>query len=87
MIGLVVMISGSVALSQLSPIVVPLAGRLPAAVLRGNLIADLARAGVLHAVRRSAATAAPLIVLVGLWSGCGGRSDRWRRRSGWSRSD
>jgi len=72
MIGLVVMISGSVALSQLSPIVVPLAGRLPAAVLRGHLIADLARAGVLHAVRRSAATAAPLIVLVGLVVGLWG---------------
>ncbi|MEU4287126.1 FtsX-like permease family protein [Kribbella sp. NPDC026596] len=72
MIGLVVMISGSVALSQLSPIVVPLAGRLPAAALRGNLIADLARAGVLHAVRRSAATAAPLIVLVGLVVGLWG---------------
>ena len=72
MIGLVVMISGSVSLSQLSPIVVPLAGRLPAAVLRGNLIADLARAGVLHAVRRSAATAAPLIVLVGLVVGLWG---------------
>ncbi|MEU4606535.1 ABC transporter permease [Kribbella sp. NPDC023972] len=72
MIGLVVMISGSIALSQLSPIVVPLAGRLPAAVLRGNLIADLARSGVLHAVRRSAATAAPLIVLVGLVVGLWG---------------
>ncbi|MEV5962841.1 FtsX-like permease family protein [Kribbella sp. NPDC051952] len=72
MIGLVVMISGSVALSQLSPVVVPLAGRLPAAILRGNLIADLARAGVLHAVRRSAATAAPLIVLVGLVVGLWG---------------
>ncbi|WP_427888145.1 ABC transporter permease [Kribbella sp. GL6] len=72
MIGLVVMISGSVALSQLSPVVVPLAGRLPAIVVRGNLIADLARAGVLHAVRRSAATAAPLIVLVGLVVGMWG---------------
>ena len=72
MIGLVVMISGSVALSQLSPVVVPLVGRLPAIVVRGNLIADLARAGVLHAVRRSAATAAPLIVLVGLVVGLWG---------------
>lgn len=72
MIGLVVMISGSVALSQLSPVVVPLVGRLPALVVRGNLIADLARAGVLHAVRRSAATAAPLIVLVGLVIGLWG---------------
>lgn len=72
MIGLVVMISGSIALGQLSPVVVPLAGRLPAAVLRGNLITDLARAGVLHAVRRSAATAAPLIVLVGLVVGLWG---------------
>ncbi len=72
MIGLIVMIGGSIALSQLSPIVVPLAGRLPAAILRGNLIADLARAGVLHAVRRSAATAAPLIVLVGLVVGLWG---------------
>jgi putative ABC transport system permease protein len=72
MIGLVVMVSGSIALSQLSPVVVPLAGRLPAAVLRGNLIADIARAGVLHAVRRSAATAAPMIVLVGLVVGLWG---------------
>ncbi|ADB35485.1 protein of unknown function DUF214 [Kribbella flavida DSM 17836] len=72
MIALVVMISGSVALSQLSPVVVPLAGRLPALVLRGNVVTDLARAGVLHAVRRSAATAAPLIVLVGLLAGLWG---------------
>jgi putative ABC transport system permease protein len=72
LIGLIVMISGSVALSQLSPVVVPLAGRIPAVVVRGNLIADLARAGVLHAVRRSAATAAPLIVLVGLVVGLWG---------------
>ncbi|MFF0265434.1 ABC transporter permease [Kribbella sp. NPDC004536] len=72
MIGLVVMISGSVALSQLSPVVVPFVGRIPAVVVRGNLIADLARAGVLHAVRRSAATAAPLIVLVGLVVGMWG---------------
>ncbi|TDW17491.1 ABC transporter permease [Kribbella kalugense] len=71
-IGLVVMISGSVALSQLSPVVVPLVGRVPTLVVRGNLIADLARAGVLHAVRRSAATAAPLIVLVGLVVGLWG---------------
>ncbi|GAA0579411.1 FtsX-like permease family protein [Kribbella sandramycini] len=72
MIGLFVLISGSVALSQLSPIVVPIAGRLPAVVLRGHLVADLARASVLHAVRRSAATAAPLIVLVGLVVGLWG---------------
>ncbi|WP_232828755.1 FtsX-like permease family protein [Kribbella monticola] len=72
MIGLVVMISGSVALSQLSPIAVPLAGRLPALLLRGSLVAELARANVLYAVRRSAATAAPLIVLVGLLVGLWG---------------
>ncbi|GAB3817052.1 hypothetical protein GCM10028799_20730 [Kribbella italica] len=72
LIALVVMISGSVALSQLSPIVVPIAGRLPAVVLRGSVVTDLAKAGVLHAVRRSAATAAPLIVLVGLLAGLWG---------------
>ncbi|MEU4391852.1 FtsX-like permease family protein [Kribbella sp. NPDC023855] len=72
MIALLVMVTGSVALSQLSPIAVPWAGRLPALVLRGNLVADLARANVLHAVRRSAATAAPLIVLVGLLVGLWG---------------
>lgn len=72
MIALVVMITGSVGLSQLSPIAVPLAGRLPALVLRGNLVADLARSNVLHAVRRSSATAAPLIVLVGLLVGLWG---------------
>lgn len=72
MIALLVMISGSVALSQLSPIAVPWVGRLPALVLRGSLVADLARSNVLHAVRRSAATAAPLIVLVGLLLGLWG---------------
>ncbi|GAA1556775.1 hypothetical protein GCM10009741_71810 [Kribbella lupini] len=72
LIALVVMISGSVALSQLSPVVVPVAGRLPALVLRGSVVTDLAKAGVLHAVRRSAATAAPLIVLVGLLAGLWG---------------
>ncbi|MEV6285222.1 ABC transporter permease [Kribbella sp. NPDC051770] len=71
-IALGVMISGSVALSQLSPVVVPVAGRLPAMLLRGHVVTDLARAGVLHAVRRSAATAAPLIVLVGLLAGLWG---------------
>jgi putative ABC transport system permease protein len=78
LIALVVMISGSVALSQLSPLVVPLAGRLPGLVLRGSLVAELARAGVLYAVRRSAATAAPLIVLVallvGLWGTFGSQA-------------
>lgn len=72
MIALMVMISGSVALSQLSPIAVPLAGRLPALVLRGSLVAELARENVRYAVRRSAATAAPLIVLVGLLVGLWG---------------
>ncbi|MEV8374102.1 FtsX-like permease family protein [Kribbella sp. NPDC056861] len=72
MIALLVMVSGSVALSQLSPIAVPWVGRLPALVLHGSLVADLARSNVLHAVRRSAATAAPLIVLVGLLVGLWG---------------
>ncbi|WBQ06069.1 ABC transporter permease [Kribbella sp. CA-293567] len=72
MIALLVMVSGSVALSQLSPIAVPWVGRLPALVLRGSLVADLARSNVLHAVRRSSATAAPLIVLVGLLVGLWG---------------
>ncbi|GAA3557365.1 ABC transporter permease [Kribbella ginsengisoli] len=71
-IALLVMVSGSVALSQLSPVVVPWVGRLPALVLRGSVVADLARANVLHAVRRSAATAAPLIVLAGLLLGLWG---------------
>ncbi|MEU8221618.1 ABC transporter permease [Kribbella sp. NPDC048915] len=72
LIGLFVMIGGAVALSQLSPVVVPLVARLPTMFVRGNLIADLARSGVLHAVRRSAVTAAPLIVLVGLVIGLWG---------------
>jgi hypothetical protein len=69
---LLVMVSGSVALSQLIPIAVPWVGRLPALALHGSVVADLARANVLHAVRRSAATAAPLIVLVGLLLGLWG---------------
>ncbi|GAB3582407.1 hypothetical protein GCM10027445_55680 [Amycolatopsis endophytica] len=58
-------LAAAVALTALSPMVVPLAGRLAGLVLRGPL-GRLAEANLRDGVRRSASTAAPLIVLVAL---------------------
>ena len=63
---------GGVALSLLSPLVVPLTGRLFGLVLRRGVIGGLAGANLRHGVRRSASTAAPLIVLVALLLGLAG---------------
>jgi putative ABC transport system permease protein len=63
---------GGVALSLLSPLVVPLTGRLFGLVLRRGVIGGLAEANLRHGVRRSASTAAPLIVLVSLLLGLAG---------------
>jgi putative ABC transport system permease protein len=65
--GLMVMI---IALAALSPLLVPLVATamftLLAPLLRGSPISDLSHANVAAGVRRSASTAAPVIVLVGL---------------------
>ncbi|MEU7482163.1 ABC transporter permease [Lentzea sp. NPDC042327] len=68
--SLLISMTGSVALSRLSPLLVPLVGRL--FVLPGSTLAELARANLRDGVRRSASTAAPLIVLVALVLGIDG---------------
>lgn len=59
-------LAASVGLATLSPLVVPLVARLFGFLLRGNTLAGLAEANLRDGVRRSAATAAPLLVLVAL---------------------
>lgn len=65
-------VTGGVGLSLLSPLVVPLVGRLFGFALRRSAIGGLAEANLREGVRRSAATAAPLIVLVALLLGLAG---------------
>jgi len=66
MVGLLVIVAGSVALQQLSPLVVPLAARLYAVPARRHVLGELAQAGMRDGVRRTATTAGPVIVLFGL---------------------
>ncbi|WP_216216211.1 FtsX-like permease family protein [Amycolatopsis aidingensis] len=62
-------LAASVGLAALSPLVVPAMGALVGVLLRGSVLGGLAQANLRDGVRRSAATAAPLIVLVGLLIG------------------
>jgi putative ABC transport system permease protein len=64
--------AGAIALSLLSPLVVPMTGRLFGLVLRGSNLGRLAEANLREGARRSASTAAPLIVLVSLLLGLSG---------------
>ncbi|MQY05825.1 FtsX-like permease family protein [Actinomadura macrotermitis] len=82
MIGMAVSLLGAVALSRLSPLLVPLAGRLLGALLRASTLGDLAQANLRDGVRRSAATAAPLIVLVALTVGLTGTLDSVAKATG-----
>ncbi|WP_279575879.1 FtsX-like permease family protein [Actinomadura barringtoniae] len=82
LIAMAVSITGSVALSQLSPLLVPVAGRALGAVLRLSPLGDLAQANLRDGVRRSASTAAPLIVLVGLVIGLIGALNSLARATG-----
>jgi putative ABC transport system permease protein len=66
MVGLLVIVAGSVALQQLSPLVVPLVARAFALPARRHVVGELAQAGMRDGVRRSATTAGPVIVLFGL---------------------
>ncbi|HVV09364.1 FtsX-like permease family protein [Amycolatopsis sp.] len=61
-----VAITGAIGLSALSPLVVPLTGRVFGFVLRFTTLGSLAQANLRDGVRRSASTAAPLLVLVAL---------------------
>ncbi|MGC4111020.1 MAG: FtsX-like permease family protein [Nocardioides sp.] len=66
LVGLLVIVAGSVALQQLSPLVVPLVARLFALPARRHVLSELAQAGMRDGVRRTATTAGPVIVLFGL---------------------
>jgi len=65
-------LAAAVALSTLSPLIVPLVSRIFGLVLRGTTLGELAEANLRDGVRRTAATAAPLIVLAGLLIGLTG---------------
>jgi putative ABC transport system permease protein len=67
-----VALTAAVGLSALSPLVVPQVGRLFGLVLRGSTLGGLAQANLRDGVRRSASTAAPLLVLVALVLGMSG---------------
>ncbi|GAB2987275.1 FtsX-like permease family protein [Amycolatopsis acidiphila] len=71
-ISINVAITAAVALSALSPLVVPLIGRLLGLVLGRTTLGGLAQANLRDGVRRSASTAAPLLVLVALVLGMSG---------------
>ncbi len=71
-VAMAVSMTGSVALSALSPLVVPFVGRMFGFLLRGSTLGGLAEANLRHGVRRTASTAAPLIVLVALLLGLTG---------------
>ncbi|MFD0539531.1 FtsX-like permease family protein [Actinomadura luteofluorescens] len=80
--GMAVSIFGSIALSALSPLAVPLVGRALGTVLRTGVLGELAQANLRDAVRRSASTAAPVIVLVGLLIGLTGALNSLARATG-----
>lgn len=63
---------GAVAMSLLSPLVVPFTAWSLGILVPGDTLAGLARANLRDGVRRSAATASPLIVLVALLLGLAG---------------
>lgn len=71
-LSLGVAMCGGIAVSLLSPLVVPPASRALGLALRGSTIGVIAAANVRHAVRRTASTAAPLIILVALVVGLAG---------------
>ncbi|UWP87732.1 FtsX-like permease family protein [Dactylosporangium fulvum] len=75
-LSLLVCIVLVIAFSALSPLVVPLVGGLLGVLVRLSAgrapLGDLAHANLRDGVRRSAATAAPILVLVGLVVGIGG---------------
>ncbi|TVT36600.1 ABC transporter permease [Amycolatopsis rhizosphaerae] len=65
-------VTAAVGLSALSPLLVPLASRVFGLVLGRGTLGTLARANLADGVRRSASTAAPLLVLVALVVGLSG---------------
>ncbi|MEV4002382.1 ABC transporter permease [Actinomadura sp. NPDC049753] len=82
LIAMGVSVFGSIALSALSPLAVPLVGHALGTVLRTGVLGELAQANLRDAVRRSASTAAPVIVLVGLLVGLTGALNSLARATG-----
>ena len=82
LIAMAVSVFGSIALSALSPLAVPLVGRVLGTALRTSVLGELAQANLRDAVRRSASTAAPVIVLVGLLVGLTGALNSLARATG-----
>ncbi|WP_236594309.1 FtsX-like permease family protein [Saccharothrix sp. 6-C] len=72
MAALGISLSGAVAMSLLSPLVVPFMAGLFGVLVPGSTLIGLAQANLRDGVRRSAATASPLIVLVSLLLGLAG---------------
>lgn len=75
LLGLGVVITASVAMNQLSPLLVPVAAKLFGPFEKNSPVAGLAMANLRDAVRRTAACAAPMIVLVSLTMGLQGLLD------------
>ncbi|MCF2531397.1 ABC transporter permease [Yinghuangia soli] len=71
-IAMALSVVGAVALSALSPLVVPLVARLFGLVFRRSLLGGLAEANIRDGARRNASVAAPLITLVALVLGLSG---------------
>ncbi|MEV5753444.1 ABC transporter permease [Actinoallomurus sp. NPDC052308] len=82
LIAMTVSVVGAVALSLLSPLVVPLVGGLLGRALRRTTLGEIAQANLRDGVRRSASTAAPLIVLVSLVVGLMGALESLGRMAG-----
>lgn len=68
-------VAAAVGLTALSPLIVPLVGRLTGGLAGRGILGGLARANLREGVRRSASTAAPLLVLVALVTGLAGTFD------------
>ncbi|WP_404373332.1 FtsX-like permease family protein [Kytococcus sedentarius] len=75
LLGLGIVLTGSVALSQLSPMLVPQVARMLTLWAGHNVVVELAVASLRDAVRRTASIAAPMIVLVALVMGLQGILD------------
>ncbi|GAA2533350.1 FtsX-like permease family protein [Winogradskya humida] len=69
------MVALALGLSALSPVIVPLIGRLTGTLAGRGTIGRLARANLRDGVRRNSSTAAPLLILVALLIGLAGTFD------------
>ncbi|NMM92376.1 hypothetical protein B2J88_50475 [Rhodococcus sp. SRB_17] len=79
LLGLGIVITASVAMSRLSPLLVPTAARVLTPWARRSPVADLAVSNLRDGVRRTASCAAPMIVLVSLVMGLQGILDTQTR--------